>query len=264
MIKVYANGIEFYEDNKDFLLTNPYTEVFYRLDSPLLTEVNKEEYAIKVFQDHKTLLVLKKEPFNILYFGDKELTSELLDYLISNEYRLTDYLAPMELGDELLKELVERGYPYKLSIGMDFMECKERHAPSSDIVENATKDDIDELYECEIAFFKDCGLKDEANREHIEKRIDFYRVIRVDGVIASLARYYYTTATGMGISMVYTRDEYRGRGYAKIICNNILNEIMDKGKIATLNVDQKNPISYHIYSSIGFKKIFSQGIYVKE
>ena len=40
-------------------------------------------------------------------------------------------------------------------------------------------------------------------------------------------------------------------------------EIIEKGFIATLNVDKNNPISYHIYESIGFKKVFTQGIYKK-
>jgi len=40
-------------------------------------------------------------------------------------------------------------------------------------------------------------------------------------------------------------------------------DFIDMGFIATLNVDINNPISYHLYSSIGFKKLFTQGIYKK-
>ena len=32
-------------------------------------------------------------------------------------------------------------------------------------------------------------------------------------------------------------------------------------EVATLNVDKKNPISNHLYASLGFKKLFSQGVY---
>jgi len=48
MINVYANGIDFYEENKTILLANEYTEPFFRLDYPLLTKAGKEEYAIRV------------------------------------------------------------------------------------------------------------------------------------------------------------------------------------------------------------------------
>ena len=58
-----------------------------------------------------------------------------------------------------------------------------------------------------------------------------------------------------------TKPEYRGMGYARKLVNYAKNEIIAQGKIATLNVDKKNPISNHLYSSLGFKKVFSQGIY---
>ena len=60
---------------------------------------------------------------------------------------------------------------------------------------------------------------------------------------------------------VYTRDEYRNFGYARKIVNTIKNEILDMNEVATLNVDKKNPISNHLYASLGFKKLFSQGVY---
>ena len=31
------------------------------------------------------------------------------------------------------------------------------------------------------------------------------------------------------------------------------------GKRVTLNVDRKNPVSYHLYRSLGFERMFSQG-----
>ena len=37
MIKEYANGNDFYEENRDFLLSDKYSEPFFRFDSPLLT-----------------------------------------------------------------------------------------------------------------------------------------------------------------------------------------------------------------------------------
>jgi len=34
---------------------------------------------------------------------------------------------------------------------------------------------------------------------------------------------------------------------------------LTSGKRATLNVDRKNPVSYHLYLSLGFERMFSQG-----
>ena len=64
------------------------------------------------------------------------------------------------------------------------------------------------------------------------------------------------------ISMVYTRPEYRNQGLGRKVVNYLKNEILNEGKIATLNVDQANPISNHLYKSLGFKKVFSRGIFL--
>ena len=48
MVKEYVNGNDFYEENKDILLSEKYNEPFFRLDSPLLLNAGKEEYALKV------------------------------------------------------------------------------------------------------------------------------------------------------------------------------------------------------------------------
>ena len=93
------------------------------------------------------------------------------------------------------------------------------------------------------------------------KNTDTYRVLRRDGRIASVAKVHDWTDTDSKITTVYTRDEYRNRGLARIVVGNALNEIIDSGKTAVLNVDRKNPISYHLYSSLGFRRIFSQGVF---
>ncbi|MCT1796796.1 GNAT family N-acetyltransferase [Helcococcus kunzii] len=81
--------------------------------------------------------------------------------------------------------------------------------------------------------------------------------------MVSFAKFKETSDDTMNISDVYTRSEYRGQKLAKKVVNAIKNEIIEKGKIATLNVDQKNPISNHVYQSLGFKKVFSQTEYRK-
>ena len=65
------------------------------------------------------------------------------------------------------------------------------------------------------------------------------------------------------ILLIYTKKEYRGLKYARMVVNTLKNEIISMGYKATLNVDEKNPISYHLYTSLGFKRMFSQAIYLK-
>ena len=261
MIKTYKNGNDFYKENKDFLLKNIYTEVFFRLDSPLLLKTNKFEYALQASNENSKLLVLKKEPYNILFFGDFELVPELIDYLVDNRFELKDYLSPIDLGDKIKEYFSTKNIQYDLTLGMDFMEAHEKCDIDPKEVESATLDDLDEVFDLTNRFIKDCGLNSVHTKEKLKEKIETYRLIRKDDKIVSMAHLYENSSKDYKISMVYTRDEYRGMGYAKEVCGYILNEIIDKGYYATLNVDINNPISNHVYKSIGFKRLFSQGIY---
>ena len=261
MIKEYANGNDFYEENRDVLLSDKYSEPFFRFDSPLLTLTGKDQYALKVSEGGSILLALLVDPYNILLSGDDSLAEEFVGYLTSNCYRIKDFQCPLEMGEKLVECFRREGYDFDLLLGMDFMEAKEKTAEPSEPVEFATENDVDELYEIVCNFIKDCGLNDIARKERIREKLDTYRVLRRDGRIASVAKVHDWSDTDSKITSVYTRDEYRNRGLARIVVGNALNEIIDSGKTAVLNVDRKNPISYHLYSSLGFRRIFSQGVF---
>lgn len=261
MIKIYQNGPEFYQENKDFLLTNIYTEVFFRLNSETMYEMNKEEYCLKIEVDNKRLLALRKKPWSTLLYGDASIVAHLADFIIENDYTISNFLTPIETGNPFVDELNKRGRKINLKIAMDFMECKEKKFPTSDLVTVATEEDTDELYELHLAFVKECGLQDEIIYDHIKKTIKKFRVIRLDNKIVAMAKVVDGSEIDKKITNVYTRPAYRGRGYAKMLTATLVNDIIDQGFIATLNVDQANPISYHVYESIGFKKVFTQGIY---
>ena len=261
MVKEDANGNDFYEDNRDFLLPDKYSEPFFRFDSPLLTRTGKDQYAIRVSEGDSKLLALLVDPYNILLSGDASLTGELVGFVTSNGYRVKDYQCSLELGEKLAGCFRREGYDFDLQLGMDFMEAKEKAEEPSEPVGLASEDDVDEIYEMICNFIRDCGLNDVARKERIREKLDTYRVLRRDGRIVSIAKVHDWTDTESKITSVYTRDEYRNRGLARIVVGNALNEIIDSGKIAVLNVDRKNPISYHLYSSLGFRRIFSQGVF---
>lgn len=263
MIKNYPNGEAFIKDNKQYLDENKYMSSFFYLDAPLLKEPNKKNYALKVCDGNKKLLAIKVEPYYVLLYGNKDLLEELLIYLKDNELDINGFYVPMDIGEEVLK-ISERvlGKEFYQLIGMDFMECKEKTEPSSNEVEFPTEKDAPELLVCYINFVKDCGLNDETTMGHILNRLPNLRVLRRDGKIASFCGKSPDSENSLRISAVYTRPEYRGQGLARKVVNYVKNEILDEGKVATLNVDKANPVSNHLYSSLGFKKVHSSGIYL--
>ena len=263
MIVEYSNGEAFIKENSSFLNENRYLSAFFYIDAPLLTKCDKKNYVFKVSSNNKTLLALKVEPYNLLLYGEKECLEELLLFLKNNNFEVDGVNCSTIIGDALLA-VSEKilGKTYKLLIGMDFMEAKEISEESSEDVIVPTTDDVKEIYQCMINFFNDCGLPDKPNMEKIRDTISSFRIIRMDNKIVSLSKKSPDTDVSIRVVTVYTRPEYRNRGLARKVVNYVKNEIINEGKIATLNVDQANPVSYHLYTSLGFKKVLSQGVYI--
>jgi len=261
MIKTYENGDLFLKENKEYLDTNPYQAVFFYYDAPLLKKPNENNYALKITNDNKTLLALNVEPYHLMLFGNNECSSDLVDYLIQNKMNFNSMLGSEDVCNEIVKHSSNFNIHFEEHLAMDFMEAKEITEPSSNEIEIPKTEDIDELYDLNQYFLKECKLFDKVTKEDIIKRINDYRILKKDNKIISIARISKGTSIDDRITCVYTRDEYRNTGIARKVVNTCKNEILNKGLYATLNVDKKNPISNHLYSSLGFKKIFSQGEY---
>ena len=259
MIVSYQTGAEFLQENQAYLQTNPYLSTFFTLDAPLLKEAGKINYALCCEQGDKRLLALKVEPYNLLLFGEEAFVPELLRFLFDGGYEIKNYLCASELGYALMRELEPYGRRYEEALAMDFMEARSVTEPSAPEVETAHEDDLDEIFDCAQRFVADCGLLDKPEKEPFRNVLGSFRVIRADGKIVSMARIAPATKDDLRLVLVYTRDEYRGKGYARKVVNSAKNEILASGKRVTLNVDRKNPVSYHLYLSLGFERVFSQG-----
>lgn len=266
MITAYQNGAELLHDNSEFLGTNPYLSVFFFLDAPLLVRTDCSNYALKCETEAgEVLLALKVVPYNLLLFGNPLCIPELAEYLFHRNLALEGVLCSESVGNAFSRHLAERyGIRYEEALAMDFMEAAEITEPSCPEVVPAVPDDLDEICSCLQRFIVDCGLLDTVNREKTLETIGSFRLIREDGIIVSMAKSTPGSERDRRISAVYTRDAYRGKGYARKVVNTLKNEILLSGKIATLNVDKKNPVSNHLYRSLGFERVFSQGEYRKE
>ena len=265
MIKIYPNGTACVEENRAMLATNPYQSMFFFLDAPQIKQSTKHDYAIAAENGGTRLLCMKLSPYSLLLFGNANLAEELFEYLLSNEYEIGSLLGGEALCDEVIKMLQSRfGIRYYEALAMDFMEAREVTEESCADVEIPTEADLEELVECKTCFVADCGLNDPVSVERTRQRLQEYRILRRDGKIVSMAGISAATDKAKKIAAVYTRPEYRGRGLARLVVNTAKNEILAQGKIATLNVDKKNPITNHLYRSLGFEPVFSQGEYRRE
>lgn len=104
MIVSYQTGMEFLQDNQEYLQTNPYLSTFFTLDAPLLKQADKINYALRCEQGDKRLLALKIEPYNLLLFGEEACVPELLRFLFDGGYEIKNYLCASELGYVLMQK----------------------------------------------------------------------------------------------------------------------------------------------------------------
>ena len=258
MIKVYDNGNEFIKENDEFLKLEKYMSSLFYVDAKVLTNSTKSDYAVKALVDDKIMLGIRVMPYSLLLYGDNEALPEMIQYFDDNNYASEAVLCPETIGNELVKS-----HGYIKAIGMDFMETKDYTEESSSEVIKLKEEDLDELHSLILRFFIDCGLPDKPSKDKVKANLDNFRCIKVDGKIVSIGAYSGYTDTSCKITHVYTRDEYRGKSYARKVVNTMKNEIINSGMIATLNVYQNNPISNHLYKSLGFKKVYGQGMYKK-
>ena len=259
MIKEYENGNQLVDDNRSFLDKNKYMSMFFYLDAGLLTEINENNYGLKVEYNNHKLVALKVERYNLLLYGDVECLDELMSFIIKKNYNHSGIMCSTSIGDKLIKD-----YSFMVEISMDFMETTEYTEESSNEVIIANENDVDEIFECVKQFIIDCGLSDKPKKDSIIRDYKDFRLIKENNKIVSMAALSLGTEDSLKIAYVFTKSEYRGKGYARKVVNYLKNEILNQGKIATLNVDQQNPISNHLYESLGFKKVFSQGVYFKK
>ena len=263
--KEYPDGPSFIKDNAYLLKKEKYLTSLFFIDGEILKQSGKRNYAIKTSVRGRTLLCIRVEQFNPLLYGDKECIADMLKYIKDNSLDFHGAMCSTELGDCLIKSASDSiGVHLHQAIGMDFMSVNEITEESSKEVTAPSQDDLDELYELYCNFITDCGLPDKPDKALLKSRLQNFRILHRDGKIVSMASIAKDTEDSIKITHVYTRPEFRGQGHARKVVNYIKNEIISQGKTATLNVDQKNPISNRLYYSLGFRKVFSQGLYLEE
>ncbi|MEM0262698.1 MAG: GNAT family N-acetyltransferase [Nitrososphaerota archaeon] len=77
--------------------------------------------------------------------------------------------------------------------------------------------------------------------------------IIVDNVLASIAASYVTLPRIYVIGGVFTREKYRGRGYAKAVTSALTREAAFSGAIAGLHVEADNEPAIKVYKNLGYQ-----------
>ncbi len=132
----------------------------------------------------------------------------------------------------------------------------------------ATKNDLDRAEQWAIAFNNEAiGTPADNLRGFVERKIEARELyLWVDGSsTVSMAATTRPTRHGVGVNLVYTPPQFRGKGYASS-CVAALSQLqLDSGyQFCVLYTDLANPTSNSIYQKIGYMPVCNSDEYIFE
>lgn len=261
--RIYESGKEFLNDNQNILVENPIETSFFKINAKNMIDMSNG-FAIKYTENAKFILALRFKHFPMLIYGDNSLIQSLVLNLLKNNLTFDRILAQESTANSFINYYEKvNGGNHQLIHTMDIMKCTQINHNNIDIsdVETAKLTDTPEI--AELIHFFTLHVHNHAEPistyiEDVRNNIQNYALIRADNKIVSMAKKTREDEYICAISNVYTRENYRCRGFSKKIIIYLTKQILDNGKIPYLYVDKTNPISNHLYSSIGYKYISPQ------
>lgn len=255
MVIYYKNGDEFYNDNREIIDNNLIENSFFKLNYPAIMGFERNNFCIKIIDNEKYLIALNRDPYNLLLFGDVSLCDKLAYEIYSHNLHINGVLASEDLVNEFCKSYTKYSkFKFEDLFSMGLLVSNEvsdaSDAQKASIEDTKLLQDYDKKFHIEI-------FNEEPKIEH-EIIVDNYYVFKYNNEIVSCAHKTREEDNICSISGVYTNPNYRGKGFARKVVSTIRNEIVKSGKIAYLYVDNNNPISSHLYKSIGFKLLVNR------
>lgn len=253
----YRSGKDFFEDNKDYILSDELKNQFLYTNAKALwdAESSPSHYYIKVYDDGKELFMIKNHSHPLVIVGDESLVEEAVRCLHELNYHYDGILGSQTMVESFRDKSIELyGGKFTLNKAMDIMVFK-GNGELCDDAYLCTKENITQVAEFIIGFYKEIWNNDILMEEAIKMATE--RIGRIYGYflndecvsIVALSR---ETENYQSIGLAYTNPLHRGKGYMQVLMNHCAKVIAMKKKTAQLHVDKANPISNHAYKKIGF------------
>ncbi|KAK8834432.1 hypothetical protein M9Y10_018151 [Tritrichomonas musculus] len=262
-LTVYDNGQDFLNDNYAILQKNPIETNFFKLNAKNMHDMSNG-FVCKLTEDNRFVLALGFKKYPMLIFGDNSLLRSLALNLTQQNFTFDRILAPAETAKSFINCFEQiYGGDHEIVHSMDIMMCTKliKNDTNTSSVEYAKQSDVQEIANIIYQFNLNVHQHSEPIStfvDDVKNRINNFVLIRLDNKIVSIAQKTREDENLCSISSVYTREDYRCRGLSRKIMTFLTNQIIESGKIAYLFVDKTNPISNHLYTSIGYSYISPQ------
>ena len=255
MYKIYATGQEFLDENLNIIRSNPLDTIFFEGNAKAITQRNANDYAIRVEAKGQLLLAIHVGNYPIVLYGSECCADELADVVANHKLNFSKTIGPYELSTGFLTAYEQRvGGTHQVNLSMDVMYCDKVNPCDTSRVEQATAKDIEDITQIVADFtYEALGEKPEWGKifENVSSKITSYALLRAGGEIVSVASCYDENNL-CRISDVYTKPKHRNKGYSRKVVTFVTKRAIDAGKVVYLHVDKHNPVSNHLYSSIGY------------
>lgn len=263
--KLYTNGSQFLKENEGYLHKDrkKYIETaFFFSNAKNYSHPDTNNYAFQFKSDKEILLILKVQPYNMLLFGSKKLCEFAAKILADFNVSIDHILGENEITLEFLNQYQKKkGGSFLLEHSMQIMQLDQLLYFTNKEAFTCTEADLDALGECYCIFQKEIFNKElsllEAKALIQGNEHNFY-ALKFNDKIVSIASRAREDSQVCAISHVFTLPEYRGKGYAKQVVSKLCRDILNEGKTPYLFVDSANPISNHLYLSLGFHYVIHQ------
>lgn len=257
MYKLYKTGKDFLDENLSLIRTDPLGTIFFEHNANAIEQCDGSSYAVRVECGKEVLIAIRLNGFPLVLYGSEHCVAELAQVVADNKLQFDKVLGYYDLADKFLT-CYERydGGSHKVNLCMDIMYCEQIAPCDMSGVERATAKDVEEITQLYVAFLTEALGKNATwggKIDQIAQEIDNFALLRVDGEIVSIAS---RKDSGNGlcrISNVFTKPQHRNKGYSRKIVTYLTNRILTSGNLPCLFVDKHNPVSNHLYQTIGYK-----------
>ncbi|MDE7212962.1 MAG: peptide-methionine (S)-S-oxide reductase MsrA, partial [Anaeroplasmataceae bacterium] len=235
---------------------------FFFVNAQNYHNLNQRNYALKFMSEEEVLLILRLDPYNTVVFGSKKLCGYAANFMADLNLVVGSVLGEKKCIKEFLSCYQQRlSGETKLEHSMQIMVLKELKSASNLSVFQCTSNDLEQLALCYCSFKKEALQEDldlASAKKLLKGKEHAYYAIKEKDRIVSIAAKARNFDSICSISNVFTIPEYRGKGYARGVVSKLCEDILEEGKTPYLYVDTTNPISNHLYLSLGFTYLINQ------
>ena len=231
-------------------------------------EYNKEEKPFLVLGENNNndieFIIIQTPPHNLVVCGNETAVKDIVSWLKENKIHIPGVVGCMPLVEKFAEawrddtncqlQVFMQQKIYKLETLKTFPRRKGKLC-------YATEDDIALVTYWTQSFYEEAlePLEKKKAEEFIKKEIRCNRIFLwrdENGVPVSMAKRARESENGVVLSLVYTPDEYKKKGYATTCVAALSEWLLKEGfKFCSLYTDVANPTSNSIYMKIGFEAV---------